>query len=111
VLIREASTSLINKDAQKAMLAIFVSRARVVVLHLVHEGLSVLQYTDDTVIFMDNLERAKNMKLLLCAFEQLTGFKINFHRNELFCYGATKANKDEYAQIFNVIWAHFCLGI
>ena len=41
-----------------------------VVPHLVDEGLSVLQYADDTVIFMDNdLERAKNMKLLLCAFE------------------------------------------
>ena len=55
--------------------------------HLVDEGLSVLQYADDTVIFMDNdLEWAKNMKLLLCAFEQLSGLKINFHKSELFCY-------------------------
>jgi len=60
------------------MLPILISRAkeaeqiRGVVPHLVDEGLSILQYADDTVIFMDNdLERAKNMKLLLCAFEQL----------------------------------------
>jgi hypothetical protein len=47
---------------------------------------------------MDNdLERAKNMKLLLCAFEQLSRLKINFHKNELFCYGAAKANQFEYA--------------
>ena len=71
------------------------------VLHLVDEGLSVLQYADDTVIFMDNdLERAKNMKLLLCAFEQLSGLKINFHKSELFCYGAANANQFEYTQIF-----------
>jgi len=89
------------------MLAILISRAKEaeqihgVVPHLIDEGLSVLQYADDTVIFMDNdLERAKNMKLLLCAFEQLSGVKINFHKSELFCYGAANANQLEYTQIF-----------
>jgi hypothetical protein len=80
------------------MLAILISRAkdsdqiRGVVPHLVDEGLSVLQYADETVIFMDNdPEKAKNMKLLLCAFEQLSGLKINFHKSELFCYATTKS--------------------
>jgi hypothetical protein len=61
------------------MLTVIISRVKEakqikgVVPHLVDEGLSVLQYADDTIIFMDNdLERAKNMKLLLCAFEQLS---------------------------------------
>jgi hypothetical protein len=37
---------------------------------LVDDGLSILQYVDDTIIFMDNnLEKAKNVKLLLCAFK------------------------------------------
>jgi hypothetical protein len=68
-----------------------------VVPHLIDDGLSVLQYADDTIIFMDNdLERAKNMKLMLCAFEQLSGLKINFHKSELFCYGAAKANQLEF---------------
>jgi hypothetical protein len=50
---------------------------------------------------MDNdLERAKNMKLLLCAFEQLSGLKINFHKSEMFCYGAARARQTEYKQIF-----------
>jgi hypothetical protein len=50
---------------------------------------------------MDNdLERAKNMKLLLCAFEQLLGPKINFHKSELFCYGTANDNQVEYTQIF-----------
>jgi hypothetical protein len=89
------------------ILAILIARAkgagqvRGVVPHLVDEGLLVLQYADDMVIFMDNdLERAKNIKLLLCAFEQLSGLKINFHKSELFCYGAAKAIQSEYAHIF-----------
>jgi hypothetical protein len=37
-----------------------------VIPHLMEDGLSILQYADDTIIFMDNdLEQAKNMKLLL----------------------------------------------
>ena len=89
------------------MLAVLISRAKEmgqiqgVVPHLVDEGLSILQYADDTVIFMDNdLERAKNMKLLLCAFEQLSGLKINFHKSEMFCYGAARARQTKYIQIF-----------
>jgi hypothetical protein len=41
-----------------------------VVLHLVDNGLSILQYVDDTLIFLDdNLDNVENLKLLLCAFE------------------------------------------
>jgi hypothetical protein len=40
------------------------------------------------------------MKLLLYAFEQLSGLKINFYKSELFCYGAAKANQLEYTQNF-----------
>jgi hypothetical protein len=88
------------------MLAVLISRAkeagqvRGVVPHLVDEGLLVLQYVDDTFIFMDNdQERAKNMKLLLFAFEQLSRLQINFHKSELFCYRAAKAIQSEYAHI------------
>jgi hypothetical protein len=58
------------------MLTFLISRAKEdeqiqgVVPYLVDDRLSVLRYADDTIIFMDNdLERAKNMKLLLYAFE------------------------------------------
>ena len=92
------------------MLAALNSRAKEagqiqgVVPYLEDEGLLVLQYVDDTVIFMDNdLEKAKNMKLLLCAFEQLSGLKINFDKSKMFCYGVAKARQNEYAHIFGVI--------
>ena len=58
------------------MLAIIIAGAKEdgqvkgVVPHLVEEGLSVMQYTDDTIIFLDHdIDKAKNMKLLLCLFE------------------------------------------
>ena len=54
------------------MLAILINRGkqvgqlRCVVPHLVDDGLSILQYADDTILFIDNdLQEAKNMKLVL----------------------------------------------
>jgi hypothetical protein len=51
------------------MLAILIARAKEagqvaeVVLHLIDNGLSILQYTDDTVIFMSHdVDNAVNMK-------------------------------------------------
>ena len=76
------------------MLAILINRAKMegqikcVIAHLIDDGLSILQYADDTILFMDHdLEKAINLKLLLCAFEQLSGLKINFHKSEIFCFG------------------------
>jgi hypothetical protein len=63
--------------------------------------LSILQYADDTIIFLDHdLEQAKNLKLLLCAFEQLSGLKINFHKSEVFCYGAAREMESFYTSLF-----------
>jgi hypothetical protein len=57
------------------MLALLINRVktdgqiREVIPHLVDNGLSILQYADDTIIFLDHdLEQAKNLKLLLCTF-------------------------------------------
>jgi hypothetical protein len=73
------------------MLAILINRAKDegqfngVVPHLVDDGHFILQYVDDTIIFLDHdLSSARNLKLLLCAFENLLGHKINFHKSEVF---------------------------
>jgi hypothetical protein len=75
------------------MLALLITQAkedgqiRGLVPHLVDGGISILQYVDDTILFIEHdLEQATNMTLLLCAFENLW-LKINFHKNELFYYG------------------------
>jgi hypothetical protein len=89
------------------MLAILIERAKSegyiegVIPHLVDGGLSILQYADDTILFMDHdIEKAKNLKLILSAFEQLSGLKINFHKSELFCFGDAQNDASLYAEIF-----------
>ncbi|WVZ92292.1 LOW QUALITY PROTEIN: hypothetical protein U9M48_038369, partial [Paspalum notatum var. saurae] len=89
------------------MLAIIINRAKTegkvngVIPHLVEDGLSILQYVDDTVIFLDHdLEMAKNMKILLCVFEKLSDLKINFHKSEIFCFGQTKECENAYSELF-----------
>src|ERR1041385_4306546 len=89
------------------MLAIMIERAKLdgqiegVVPHLVDGGLSILQYADDTILFMDHdLDKAVNLNLILSVFEQLSGLKINFHKNELFCFGESQEAATQYAKIF-----------
>jgi hypothetical protein len=89
------------------MLAILIERAKEVgqiegvIPHLVDGGLSILQYADDTILFMEHdLEKAWNLKLILAAFEQLSGLKINFHKSELFCFGEAHDAASSYAELF-----------
>jgi hypothetical protein len=89
------------------MLALLINRAKIdgqirgVLPHLVDDGMSILQYANDIIIFLDHdLEQAKNLKLLLCDFEQLSGLKINFHKSEVFCYGAAREMESSYTSLF-----------
>jgi hypothetical protein len=89
------------------MLSTLINRAkedghvRGLIPHLIDGGISILQYADDTILFMENdLGQAANMKLLLCAFEQLSGLKINFHKSEVFCYGEAKEMEGLYTNLF-----------
>jgi hypothetical protein len=89
------------------MLVILIKRAKEdvqingIIPHLVDDGLSILQYADDTIIFLDHdLDQAKNMKPLLTVFEQISGLKINFHKSEIFCYRGAKEFQDEYIELF-----------
>nr|CAE04633.3 OSJNBa0028I23.15 [Oryza sativa Japonica Group] len=89
------------------MLAVLIQRTSEhgkihgVIPHLVDDGLSILQYADDTILFMEHdLEDAKNLKLVLSAFERLSGLKINFHKSELLCFGKAIEVEREYALLF-----------
>jgi hypothetical protein len=95
------------------MLAILIKRAKLagqigMVPHLVDDGWYILQYTDDTIIFMENdLEKAKNLKILLYAFKKLSGLKINFHKSEMYCFGEARGLQDEYSTVFGCQSASF----
>ena len=63
-------------NAVADMLALLIKRAKDdgqfsgVIPHLVEDGLSILQYADDTILFLDHdLDQAKSMKLLLSVLK------------------------------------------
>jgi hypothetical protein len=73
------------------MLAILIARAKEaghvegIIPHLIQDGLSIVQYADDTVIFMSHdVQKAVNMKLILTTFEKLSGLKINYQKSKIF---------------------------
>jgi hypothetical protein len=73
------------------MLALLIARAkeegqvRSLIPHLVDVGVPILQYKDDTILFMEHdTAKVVNMKFILCILEQLSGLKINFHKSEIF---------------------------
>jgi hypothetical protein len=79
------------------MLAVLIKRAKTegqiegVIPHMDDDGLSILQYIVDTILFMEHdLENERNMKLRLRAFEELSGLKINFHKSKIFCFRQVK---------------------
>lgn len=41
------------------------------------------------------------MKLLLSAFEQISGLKINFHKSKIFCFGGAKEYRIQYIVLFS----------
>jgi hypothetical protein len=47
-----------------------------------------------------DLEKARNLKLILTAFEQLSVLKINFHKSELFYFGEARDVASHYADLF-----------
>ncbi|WVZ53559.1 hypothetical protein U9M48_004482, partial [Paspalum notatum var. saurae] len=85
------------------MLAIIINRAKTegkvngVIPHLVEDGfMRMIQ-----PFFLDHdLEKAKNMKIILCVFEKLSGLKINFHKSEIFCVGQAKECENAYSEVF-----------
>jgi hypothetical protein len=53
--------------------------------------------------------KISNPRIMLCAFEQVSGLKINFHKSELFCFGEAQDVADQYAEMFGCVSGDFPL--
>jgi hypothetical protein len=52
--------------------------------NIVPKGIAMLQYADDAILLIqDDLEQARNLKLLLYLFEAMSRLKINFKKSEV----------------------------
>ena len=70
--------------------------------NLVDKCVAILQYADDTIMCLkDDLNVARNMKLLLCLFELMSGLKINFGKSKVILIHGDDEKHLLYADIFN----------
>jgi hypothetical protein len=54
------------------------------------------------ILFMEHdLDKTQNLKLILSAFEKLSGLKTNFHKSELFCFDEALNKVNAYAILFD----------
>jgi hypothetical protein len=83
--------------------------------NLIPGGISHIQYADDTVIMTDGSDTAiLNLKLILYCFEWMSGLKINYHKSEVYVFGATQQEKEKVANMLNCklgVWPMKYLGI
>ena len=64
--------------------------------------MAVLQYTDDTIICLkDDFEIARNMKLLLYLYEQMSGLKVKFSKSEVLLVNGDEHKAMQLAELFN----------
>ena len=74
-------------DIAVDVLAILIKRAqasghlRGLSRDLTEGGVLILQYADDTILLFENdPEQARNLKVILCLFEQMSGLKSIYTR-------------------------------
>ena len=75
---------------------------RGVVTHLIPGGLTHLQYADDTLLFFEPDDHSVALiKLILLAFEIISGLKINFLKSEVIAIGMDHLLAARIANLLN----------
>ena len=76
--------------------------------NLIHHGVAILQYADDTIVCLEeNIDIARNMKLLLYIYELMSGLKINFTKSEVIMINGDSNLESQYADLFDCQIGHF----
>jgi hypothetical protein len=107
-LVANALSVLLDKGVEKGHISGVLG-------DLVSGDISHIQYADDTVITIDGSDRSiLNLKLILYCFEWMYGLKINFHKSEVFVFGAVQQERERMANMLNCslgTWPMKYLGI
>jgi hypothetical protein len=70
--------------------------------NIIPRGVAILQYADDTIVCLkDDLENARNKKLLLYLYELMSELKINFAKNEVILINGDENKNIQMAELFN----------
>ena len=93
--VTDCLTRMVHKAQEYGLITGLIS-------HIIPNGVAILQYADDTIIFLKHdLSGAIHMKLLLYLFEMLAGLKINFNMSEILMINDDESWGTQYADIFN----------
>jgi hypothetical protein len=91
-LVADGLATLLTKAREAGLI-------RGLVPDLIEGGLTHLQYTDDTIIFLEaDDEVIANTKFLLYCFENMFGLRINYHKSEVMVVGASEEREYCYCQ-------------
>jgi hypothetical protein len=79
-----------------------VGHILLIVNHLIPEGVSHLQYIDDTIIIIkkNDLQLA-NLKFILLCFQAMSGLKINLNKSEVMLLGCPFIEQLRMANMLN----------
>jgi hypothetical protein len=93
--VADCLTRLIRKAQENNLITGLIS-------HIIPKGVAILQYADDTILFLKHdLNGATHMKLLMYLFEMLAGLKINFNKSEILMINDEENWGQHYAKTFN----------
>jgi hypothetical protein len=94
-IVADCLTRMVARAQQRQMVSGLVD-------HLIPGGVAILQYADDTILCLTNdIEKGRNIKLLLYIYEQMSGLKINFEKSEVLILGGDDNIAESYADVFN----------
>jgi hypothetical protein len=75
---------------------------RGVVPHLIPEGITHVQYADDTILMVEGDDNSLiHIKFILYCFEWLYGFKISYHKSEAYTFGMDGEESRKVANMLN----------
>lgn len=93
--VADCLTKMVHKTQENGLVTGLIS-------HTIPNGVAMLEYTDDTIVFLKHdLNGAMHMKLLLYLFEMLAGLKINFNKSQILMVNDDESWGQRYAENFN----------
>jgi hypothetical protein len=77
-------------------------KPRGVMTHLLPEGITHIQYADDTVLMVEGDDDSIiHMKFILYCFEWLSGLKINCSQSEAYVFGMIEEAQERISRMLN----------
>jgi hypothetical protein len=69
---------------------------------LIPEGISHIQYADDTILMVEGDDSSvTHMKFILYCFEWLSRLKINYHKSKAYVFGMEEEEKRRITNMLN----------